>query len=43
MTGHDPAGARLVGGVWLPAGERHLVEMMRPGAKRHTPEQNPRR
>lgn len=36
MTGHDPAGARLVGGVWLPAGERHLVEMMRPGAKRHT-------
>ncbi|MFQ5954705.1 MAG: FkbM family methyltransferase [Kiloniellales bacterium] len=43
MTGHEltpapadgPGGARLVGGVWLPATERHLVEIMQPGAKRH--------
>lgn len=28
-------GAKLVGGVWMPADERHFVEMMRPGAKRH--------
>ncbi len=29
------ANAKLVGGVWMPATERHFVEMMRPGAKRH--------
>ena len=35
-TGEVPmANAKLVGGVWMPATERHFVEMMRPGAKRH--------
>ena len=30
-----PEGAKLVGGVWLPATEEHFVEMMGPEAKRH--------
>lgn len=28
-------GAKLIGGLWLPASEEHFVEMMAPGAKRH--------
>ncbi len=33
MAELDPAAtAKLVGGVWMPATERHFVEMMRPGA-----------
>lgn len=28
-------GAKLVGGLWLPATEQHFVAMMRPGARRH--------
>ena len=31
---NPPQGAKLVGGVWLPASEEHFVEMMSPGAKR---------
>lgn len=32
---HAPIGAKLVGGLWLPATEEHFVEMMRPTAKRY--------